>query len=179
MITMNIGIISIYNMCKSLYDKGLLDGVGMQSHVPANATGFAGTDSYLAAMDKYLSIGCDVQVTELDISLESGKYTLQEQADKYKAIFQHAMDVNTSGKYNGKVTAVCIWGPNDANSWLSAGSDALLYDKSNNPKLAYTTLTSMIPQSEWGDGTNIGESMEPNEYGWYFNDGFEGELCSW
>ncbi|MCI7805152.1 MAG: endo-1,4-beta-xylanase [Oscillospiraceae bacterium] len=170
---------AIYNMCKSLYEKGLLDGVGMQSHVPANATGFAGTDSYITAMDKYLSIGCDVQVTELDISLESGKYTLQQQADKYKAIFQHAMDVNKSGKYNGRVTAVCIWGPNDANSWLSAGSDALLYDSNNKPKLAYTTLTSMIPQSEWGDGTDIDGPIEPNEYGWYFADGFEGDTCSW
>ncbi|MGN0621904.1 MAG: endo-1,4-beta-xylanase [Porcipelethomonas sp.] len=170
---------AIYSMCKSLYEKGLLDGVGMQSHIPANATGFAGTDSYITAMDKYLSIGCDVQVTELDISLESGTYTLQNQADKYKAIFQHAMDVNTSGIYNGKVTAVCIWGPNDANSWLSAGSDALLYDSNNQPKLAYTTLTAMIPESEWGDGTDVDGPVEPNEYGWYFADGFEGDTCSW
>lgn len=172
----------IYNMCKSLYEKGLLDGVGMQSHVPANATGFAGTDSYLAAMDKYLSIGCDVQVTELDISLENGKYSLQDQANKYKAIFQHAMEYNSNPKYSGKVTAVCVWGPNDANSWLKAGSDALLYDKNHQPKLAYTTLTSMIPQSQWGDGTNpsIGNNpIKPNEYGWYFNDGFEGDTCSW
>lgn len=173
----------IYNMCKNLYQKGLLDGVGMQSHVPANATGFAGTDSYLEAMDKYLSIGCDVQVTELDISLEQGKYSLQDQATKYKAIFQHAMDVNTSGKYNGKVTLVAIWGPNDANSWLKEGSNALLYDKSNQPKLAYTTLTSMIPKSEWGDGSNYqggdDKPIEPNEYGWYFADGFEGDTCSW
>ena len=174
---------AIYSMCKSLYEKGLLDGVGMQSHVPANATGFAGTDSYIQAMDKYLSIGCDVQVTELDISIESGKYSLQEQADKYKAIFQHAMDVNTSGKYNGKVTLVAIWGPNDANSWLKPGSDALIYDSNNQPKLAYTTLTSMIPQSEWGDGSNYQggnvKPVEPNEYGWYFADGFEGDNCNW
>lgn len=174
---------TIYNICKSLYEKGLLDGVGMQSHVPANATGFAGTDSYLAAMDKYLSIGCDVQVTELDISLESGKYSLQEQADKYKAIFQHAMECNKNPKSDGRVTLVAIWGPNDANSWLKAGSDALLYDSNNQPKIAYNTLTSMIPQSEWGDGSNYqgGEvkPIEPNEYGWFFNDGFEGDTCSW
>lgn len=174
---------TIYSMCKSLYEKGLLDGVGMQSHVPANATGFAGTDSYIEAMKKYLSIGCDVQVTELDISVESGKYTWQEQADKYKAIFQAAMDWNTNPQSDGRVTAVCIWGPNDANSWLSAGSDALLYDKNNSPKLAYTTLTSMIPQSEWGDGSNYqgGEvkPVEPNEYGWYFHSTFEGETDSW
>ncbi len=172
----------IYNMCKDLYSKGLLDGVGMQSHVPANATGFAGTDSYITAMKKYLSIGCDVQITELDISLESGKYTLRDQADKYKAIFKAAMDWNKNPASSGRVTAVCIWGPNDANSWLKAGSDALLYDKNNQPKLAYTELISMIPEAEWGDGSSYdGEQkpIEPNKYGWYFNDPFEGDTCTW
>ena len=82
----------IYNMCKSLYEKGLLDGVGMQSHINADASGFSGTANYITAMKKYLSIGCDVQITELDISTESGKFTAQQQADKYKAIFQAAMD---------------------------------------------------------------------------------------
>lgn len=170
---------AIYSMCKSLYEKGLLDGVGMQSHIPANATGFAGTDSYIEAMKKYLSIGCDVQITELDISVENGKYTAQEQADKYKEIFQAAMDWNTNPTSDGRVTAVCIWGPNDANSWLSDGSNALLYDSNNQPKLAYTTLTSMIPESEWGDGSDIGDNIEPNEYGWYFHSTFEGDNDSW
>ncbi|MDE6424893.1 MAG: endo-1,4-beta-xylanase [Ruminococcus sp.] len=175
---------TIYNMCKSLYGKGLLDGVGMQSHIPANATGFAGTDSYIEAMKKYLSIGCDVHISELDISLESGKYSLQEQADKYKAIFKAAMDWNKNPQSDGRVTLVAIWGPNDANSWLKEGSDGLLYDKNNQPKAAYTALTSMIPQSEWGDGSKYQggseiKPVEPNEYGWYFADGFEGSTCDW
>lgn len=172
---------AIYNMCKDLYNKGLLDGVGMQSHIDSGYDTFSGTVNYLNAMDKYLTIGCDVQVSELDISLESGKFTLQQQADKYKAIFQHAVDVNKSGKYNGRVTAVCVWGPNDANSWLKAGSDALLYDKNNQPKLAYTTLMGMMPESEWVDDYEDpgSDPVEPNEYGWYFADGFEGDLCSW
>ncbi|MDE5945725.1 MAG: endo-1,4-beta-xylanase, partial [Oscillospiraceae bacterium] len=174
---------AIYSMCKSLYEKGLLDGVGMQSHIPANATGFAGTDSYIEAMKKYLSIGCDVQITELDISIEGGKYSLQEQANKYKAIFKAAMDWNENPQSDGRVTAVCIWGPNDANSWLKEGSNALLFDSNNQPKLAYTTLTSMIPQSEWGDGSNFNggdvKPIEPNQYGWYFADGFEGDTCNW
>lgn len=172
---------SIYTMCKSLYEKGLLDGVGMQSHVPANATGFAGTDSYIVAMKKYLSIGCDVQITELDISLENGKYSLTDQANKYKAIFQAAMDWNKNPSSTGRVTAVCIWGPNDANSWLSAGSNALLYDSNNQPKTAYTTLTAMIPASEWGDGTKYGGNtkIEPDENGYYFHSTFEGDTDSW
>lgn len=170
---------AIYNMCKSLYQKGLLDGVGMQSHVPANATGFAGTDSYIYAMKKYLSIGCDVQITELDISLDKGKYSLQDQANKYKAIFQAAMDWNANPQSTGRVTAVCVWGPNDANSWLSSGSDALLYDKNNQPKLAYKTLTSMIPESEWGEGGSVGGTIEPDENGYYFHSTFESDVDTW
>ncbi|MCI5911650.1 MAG: family 43 glycosylhydrolase, partial [Oscillospiraceae bacterium] len=168
----------------SLYDKGLLDGIGMQSHISAEKDGFTGVANYTAALQKYASIGCEVQITELDISLDSGKYSLSEQADKYKAIFKAAMNIN-DGNYPGKVTAVCIWGPNDANSWLSSGSNALLYDSSNNPKLAYTELTGMIDKSQWGDGSkyNGGSSgskdPEPNEYGWYFHDSFDEDECLW
>lgn len=173
----------INTIVKPLYEKGLLDGMGMQSHIPANATGFAGTDSYIQAMDMYLGIGCDLQISELDISVESGKYSYTEQANKYKAIFQHAMDVNTSGKYNGKVTLVQVWGPNDANSWLSAGSNGLLYDSNNQPKEAYTALTSIVPDSEWGDGSNVngsgGEDPKPNDYGWWFQCGFENGDDNW
>ena len=173
---------AIYSMCKSLYEKGLLDGIGMQSHINANYDGFSGVPAYTTAMKKFLSIGCDVQTTELDITMENGKYTLQQQADKYKAIFQAAMDWNKNPSSDGRVTAVCIWGPNDANTWIKTENTPLLYDTNHQPKLAYTTLTSMIPQSEWGDGSNPGgndKPIEPNEYGWYFHSTFEGDTDSW
>ena len=173
---------AIYSMCKSLYEKGLLDGIGMQSHINANYDGFSGVSAYTTAMKKFLSIGCDVQITELDITMENGKYTLQQQADKYKAIFQAAMDWNKNPSSDGRVTAVCIWGPNDANTWIKTENTPLLYDTNHQPKLAYTTLTSMIPQSEWGDGSNPSgndKPIEPNEYGWYFHSTFEGDTDSW
>lgn len=174
---------SIYEMCKGLYSKGLLDGIGMQSHISAEMDGFTGIANYTTALKKYASIGCEVQITELDITVENGKYSDADQAEKYKAIFQAAMDIN-DGNYPGKVTAVCIWGPNDANSWLSAGSNGLLYDASNRPKSAYQTITSMIDPSQWGDGSHYngsssGTVVEPNEYGWYFHDTFEEDVCSW
>ena len=173
---------AIYSMCKSLYEKGLLDGIGMQSHINADYDGFSGVSAYTTAMKKFLSIGCDLQITELDITMENGKYTLQQQADKYKAIFQAAMDWNKNPSSDGRVTAVCIWGPNDANTWIKTENTPLLYDTNHQPKLAYTTLTSMVPQSEWGDGSNPGgndKPIEPNEYGWYFQSTFEGDTDSW
>ena len=37
--------------------------------------GFTGISTYTTALDKYINIGCDVQITELDISTENGKFS--------------------------------------------------------------------------------------------------------
>ncbi|MBR3629354.1 MAG: endo-1,4-beta-xylanase, partial [Oscillospiraceae bacterium] len=168
----------IYNMCKSLYQKGLLDGVGMQSHVPANATGFAGTDSYTEAMKKYLSIGCDVQITELDISLLKDHvptYSYSDQAKKYCEIFKAAVDWNNNPQSDGRVTLVQIWGPNDGNSWLESGSNALLYDSQNNAKQCYNDLMTLLPESEWKGPGQTAPLPEPelDENGYWINIDFE------
>ena len=197
---------SIYSMCKSLYSKGLLDGVGMQSHIAADgANGFTGINNYTTALKKYASIGCEVQITELDIDIKtsSGNYSDYDQAQKYKAIFQAAMDVNNSGS-KGKVTAVCVWGVDDAHSWVNmnndVGSNPLLYNSSFQPKTAYNTLINMIPSSQWGNGSSSnsgssssssnsgsnsssssssGSAMQPNDYGWYFDSTFENGTDNW
>lgn len=136
-------------MCTSLYNKGLLDGVGMQSHINSDMNGFTGIQTYTTALQKYINIGCDVQITELDISTENGKFSAQQQADKYKAIFQAAMDINKKSN-KGKVTAICVWGPNDANTWIGSENAPLLFDRNTQPKAAYHALASLVPQSEWG-----------------------------
>ncbi len=166
----------INNILKPLAAKGLIDGMGMQSHIDAGHTTFSGTVNYLNAMDMYLALGIDVQITELDVSIDNGQ-SLSDQATKYKNILQHVMDVNTSGKYKGRVNLVQFWGPNDANTWISGNKSPLLYDKNNQPKAAYTALMQL------GDGNGPfsdddfggGEAAEPtpNEYNWWFQYGFE------
>jgi len=181
----------INSILKPLKAKGVLDGMGMQSHISAAASNAWGdTNSYLKAMDDYLSLGIDVQVTELDISTEGGKFSLQDQANKYKAIFQHAVDVNTSGKYAGKVTLVQVWGPNDNNSWVGTDKNSgrsnapLLYDGNNQPKAAYTAITSIIPQP-WGDGNNPNDGSTPvadpevDGDGYWFHNTFESGVDGW
>ncbi len=178
---------AIMALAKDPYGKGLLDGVGMQSHVPANATGFAGTVDYLQAMDDYLAIGCDVQVTELDISTEGSKYSLDQQAEKYKAIYKHAVDHNKSNKAGaGKVTLVQVWGPNDANTWIKSENRPLLFDTNNQPKAAYNALINLLPSSEWGDGNNPvtgsgtpAKPVEPDANGYYLHDTFENGAGDW
>ncbi|WP_019680029.1 endo-1,4-beta-xylanase [Ruminococcus flavefaciens] len=189
----------INTILKPLMEKGLIDGMGMQSHVSA-ASGqydWGGTPSYLAAMDDYLSLGLDVQVTELDISTEGGKYSLQQQAEKYKAIFQHAVEANKSGKYKGNVTLVQVWGPNDNNSWVGTdkatgkSNAPLLYDGNNQPKAAYSSVTSIIPDSQWGVGLPykgpgssgfVPTPVEPpkvSSEGYWFHSTFEDSEDNW
>ncbi|MDE6783858.1 MAG: endo-1,4-beta-xylanase, partial [Ruminococcus sp.] len=105
----------INTILKPLSAKGVLDGMGMQSHIDASYNGFSGTVNYLKAMDMFLDLGIEVHASEIDISLDNGQ-TLDDQAAKYEAIFKHAMEVNTQGTHPGRVTLLQVWGPNDANT---------------------------------------------------------------
>ncbi len=151
---------SIAAMCTSLFNKRLLDGVGMQSHINSDMNGFTGIQTYTTALNKYINIGCNVEITELDISTENGKFSAQQQANKYKAIFQAAVDINKSSS-RGKVTAVCVWGPNDANTWIGSENAPLLFDRNTQPKAAYTAVTQVVPQSEWGSNPNVTTGPQP------------------
>lgn len=169
-------------MCTSLYNKGLLDGVGMQSHINADMSGFTGIATYTTALEKYINIGCDVHITELDISTENGKFSSEQHADKYKAVFQAAVNVNKSSS-KGKVTAICVWGPNDSNTWIGSENSPLLFDGNNQKKPAYYSVASIIPESEWGDGDNPIDNPtqddEPDANGYYYRDTFEGSVGEW
>ena len=186
----------INTILKPLKQKGVLDGMGMQSHLNCAASGAWGdTQSYLAAMDKYLNLGIDVQVTELDLSTEGGKYSDSQQATKYAAIFKHAMDWNKSHPNGPNVTLVQVWGPNDNNSWVATDrasgkpNNPLLYTGNNQPKSAYTAITNLVADSDWGIGkpyTGPGageyippEPVKPDANGYYFHHTFEGTDHGW
>ncbi len=138
-----------------LRDKGYLDGMGMQGHVDSDPGQWAWsrTAIFTEAMDKYAALGIEVQITELDVGKRN--FTLQQQATKFKEIFQHAIRVNERERAKGNpgFTAIVVWGPNDANSWRG-DDDATLFDRNNQKKEAYNAVFSLVPQSQWGDGNN-------------------------
>jgi GH35 family endo-1,4-beta-xylanase len=143
-----------------LRDKGLLDGMGMQGHIDANTGGWSSIERCTTAMNMYAALNIEVQITELDIGLHNGdnpRFTLQQQANRYRGVFEHAIKVNSRG--GGQFTAICIWGPNDANSWRNRREivdDPTLHDSNNQPKLAYDALIALVPEAQWGDGDNPG-----------------------
>lgn len=176
---------AILTTAKRIKAAGNLDGVGMQSHINANANdGWSGETQYLTAMKMYLEAGLDVQITELDISTDGGKYSLDQQANRYKNILKAAIDWNSDQSHQSRVTLFQVWGPNDGNSWVGTDKNTgrsnapLLYTSDNQPKAAYTALTSLVPQSQWGDGTKFSDDFvvkepELDADGYWFHYTFE------
>ncbi|MDR2554550.1 MAG: endo-1,4-beta-xylanase [Fibromonadaceae bacterium] len=145
----------IDKIIKPLRQKNVLDGMGMQSHINAdnNVNAFAGINSYRTALNMYAELG-EVHVSELDISTEGGKYTPAQQGHRYGEVFRNAIDKRSA------VTAVVVWGPNDANSWVGTDKESgrsnapLLFDKDNNRKPAWDTVARLVPESNWNGSSS-------------------------
>jgi hypothetical protein len=122
-------------MALKLKQRGIIDGIGMQSHVGVNFPSFEG---YKAALEKFVSTGLQVHISELDIASENN---FNAQAQFFKKIFQLA--VNNAGK----VTCLTVWGTNDGNSWIG-DKKALLFSEGYNPKSAYYAVMEVVQNSQ-------------------------------
>lgn len=167
---------AMYNMANSLKSKGVIDGIGMQSHLAMN---YPDITLYSQALSKFASLGLEIQVTELDITTDNGDLTAQGQ--KFGQIMQAIVDCDKAG---GNVTAVVFWGTTDDRSWRSSGQP-LLFNSSMQEKAAYTQVYSIIPREEWGDGSDVNDDppvivpIEPDENGYFFHTTFEDGIDNW
>lgn len=119
---------AIYNLVRKLYAQGLCDGVGMQSHL---STSYPSVQLYRAAVEKYATIGCDIQVTELDITLADGA-DFNKQAQMYRDLF------DIYREYKDFISLVAFWGTNDETSWRASGKPLIFSEY--RPKVAYDKI---------------------------------------
>jgi endo-1,4-beta-xylanase len=134
----------IYNLLKKLLDaKVPVHGVGLQGHWSINDP----SSTELAnSIEKFASLGVQVQITELDVSVyEWGKtetpgFTAereQKQLEQYKMIFE------VLRKHKTSLTGVTFWNISDKSSWLDnfpvkgRKNYPLLFDENLKPKKAY------------------------------------------
>lgn len=145
----------IYKLVKKLVDAGVpINGVGIQGHWSI----FEPTEADLrSAIDKYASLGLDVQITELDISIykwekERRKARPDEQDTftpelEQKQVAQYDMIFNVLREYKNTLTGVTFWNISDQYSWLDTypvegrKNYPLLFDKNLKPKKAYYKVT--------------------------------------
>ena len=114
----------LYAKVVELYDAGLLDGVGMQSHWDMD---FPSVDLFETALEKYASIdGIEIQLTEIDMhNTDDSEEGLKKQAERYKEFFDVITKMKREGKAN--ITSVTFWGLKDGESWRSGSKGETSY----------------------------------------------------
>ncbi|HXU00716.1 MAG TPA: endo-1,4-beta-xylanase [Polyangia bacterium] len=150
----------IYNMLKNLLAQGVpINGVGMQCHLniqpstdPTNQAYYQDVTHLEDAIKLYSSLGLEVQVTELDMSLYIPGITYTSDQFYTAATFTDALKNQQAERYaqffallrnyRSVITGVTFWGIADDNTWLSEFASMrkdfpLLFDTNHNPKPAF------------------------------------------
>lgn len=142
----------IYALLKSLLEQGVpVHGVGLQAHWNLYDPSL---DLIRAAIEKYASLGLELQLTELDMSLfrfEDRRTDLKSppaellelQAQQYEAMFKLLKE------YREVISSVTFWGAADDYTWLDdfpvrgRKNWPFLFDEDHHPKPAYDRVEQL------------------------------------
>lgn len=131
---------AIVNMANDLKEKGLIDGIGMQSHLDARSgsDAFPSISAYEKAVKAFTETGLDVQVTELDATIPGNTDANYEVQASY---YSNIMDILV--KYSDGISAVVFWGINDDGSWR-ASQYPLLFNAEYKAKPCFYSIVDGI-----------------------------------
>ncbi|MDN4502816.1 endo-1,4-beta-xylanase [Alteromonadaceae bacterium BrNp21-10] len=154
---------AIYQLVKGLLEAGVpIHGVGLQAHInttpssnPEHQSSYQSIDNLEKSIQLYASLGLEVQITELDVSLyiggnkyeKSDFYTAdtipaeldQQQAQRFKELFTMLR------RNSDAISSVTFWGIADDNTWLSEFDSGradfpMLFDVNHQPKSAFDAV---------------------------------------
>lgn len=153
----------VYRLLKQLVDAGVpITGVGIQAHWSIDEPSITDLQT---TIDRFASLGLNVQITELDISVyhweknrrlrrpdESDAYTpdlQQRQAEQYRKVFAvfraaaHDPEFRPRLTNSSKINGLTFWNVSDQHTWLDEypvpgrKNYPLLFDTAGQPKKAY------------------------------------------
>lgn len=154
---------AIYSLLKELKQKGVrVDGVGLQAHLnvepssdPTHQSHYQTIENLEKAIRLYASLGLEVHITELDLSVYVGGHPYEE-ADYYTPeTFDEKMQAQQAERYRqlfamfrrnaDVITHVTFWGIADDNTWLSEFDSGrqdfpMLFDVNHRPKPAFHSV---------------------------------------
>lgn len=139
---------TIMELLKGLHEKGLVDGMGMQSHWDME---YPSAGMLQEALEEYGTIdGLEIQLTEIDMhNTDDSEEGYQKQAERYKEFFETILRAKRTGKAN--VTNVTVWGLTDDVSWLTGfkgeTSYPLLFDENYKQKPCFDSILAAAKQS--------------------------------
>ncbi len=132
---------AIYQMVKEINENYaaehngdiLIDGIGMQGHYNLNTN----PENVRRSLEKFISLGVEVGVTELDITAGADNELTKEQANAQGYLYAQLFQIYKEyAEYADHISRVTFWGLNDATSWRAAQSP-LLFDRNMQAKPAY------------------------------------------
>jgi endo-1,4-beta-xylanase len=140
---------STMRLVKALRERAIIDGVGIQGHWTVSGPE---AETVRHAIQAFASLGVEVQITELDVSLfpsgdtsalrEARPDLLSKQAGRYGSYFR----VFREEAQAHRLTGVTLWGIADDHTWLDdfpvkGRKDwPLLFDALHRPKDAFWTV---------------------------------------
>lgn len=106
-------------LVKGLKEKGLIDGIGLQSHLRVDGPSLVDVNT---SFMEYGKLGLEIHITELDMGLkDNSEEAIFDQAKKYKRLFMFIKNVCETGLAD--ITNVTFWGLSDDISWLNKPSE--------------------------------------------------------
>lgn len=136
---------AIIKMVEEINSDGhYIDGIGMQSHLDARSgsDAFPAANVYKKALDKFCETGLDIQITELDATVNGNdEESFKKQAQYYSDI----MDAIVSQK--DKISSVVFWGTTDDQSWR-ASKYPLLFNEDYSAKESFYSIIDGIEPAE-------------------------------
>lgn len=146
----------IYTLVQSLLEQGVpIHGIGLQAHWNLFDPSL---DEIRAAIEKYASLGLQLQLTELDMSLfrfedrradltEPEPGMLERQAERYEAVFRLLLE------YRDVISGVTFWGAADDYTWLDdfpvrgRKNWPFLFDAAHRPKAAFDRIAALTTEA--------------------------------
>jgi endo-1,4-beta-xylanase len=141
----------IYRMLKGLLDKKVpIHGIGLQAHWSI----YSPTEQELRqSIEKFSSLGLQVQFTELDVSVYPSEHSRREPRPnepneftpemEKKQIELYKMAFRVFREYKEKITGITFWNVSDKSTWLDnfpvrgRKNYPLLFDQNLQPKKVY------------------------------------------
>ncbi len=118
----------ISELAEKLSEKGLIDGVGLQSHFSVESPSFVDVE---ASIRRYAKLGLEIHITEIDMGTTlNTKVEMEKQASRYKRFFNIVKNLIDNDVAN--ITNVTFWGLSDDISWLNEPGEPsypLLFDE--------------------------------------------------
>jgi len=122
-------------------DRNLIEGLGVQSHYDAK---WFDENRVRSSLEKLKTLNIELSISELDVNFAdykegSGKDIIMSEYDASVQARIYAQLFRIYREYSAYISRVTMWGIDDHNSWISAGTPCL-FDRYLNPKKAFNAV---------------------------------------